>query len=409
MIPELRNFPDITLEDIEKLIENRVAEGYYVEYKSEFPGKRNVAKGLASFANTRGGFFIIGLKANDQNEADEVTPISLEGNLTDHINDIRLTIDKPVECDHKVIYTKEGESEGLIIIRVQESPFLPHFYEGRIYVREGERSAPIPLVRYDLINGLFAKRKELEENSELYIGNKVKGYFDNIIKYNEQLPYADRECFLVLTAYPFPLQDGLIPDVFEPAAETKYRFANLHGMARVNDDSLSYTAPKWLEDTDRTPIVPMQEFSISSNGSLFEITHIETDKNAFTRGEEKAKNHGWAGIPTMRIIHKIDEFINKSNNFYKIINYPFTIMMQLFITGVKFKSLLPFNWHDEIYNQYTDNVNLFARSDSYTIRDKSFSINAADLSNKDISEHIFRDFVTRLARFFNIWITERSA
>ena len=50
-------------EDLEILARNEIAEGLHMEYKSDFPN--NLAKIVASLANTFGGWIIIGADARN--------------------------------------------------------------------------------------------------------------------------------------------------------------------------------------------------------------------------------------------------------------------------------------------------------------------------------------------------------
>ena len=52
---------DLTEADLQTLISNQVAEGYTVEYKEIPPDNKKIGRTLASFANTLGGWFIIGV------------------------------------------------------------------------------------------------------------------------------------------------------------------------------------------------------------------------------------------------------------------------------------------------------------------------------------------------------------
>lgn len=402
MIPELKRFPDISLEDIDKLIENRVAEGFYIEYKSEIPDNRKIGKSITSFANTKGGYLIFGVDSDKPtNEPKVKTPVNKEDYDANRINDICNYIDKPVYVE-KIFIRVNNSNKGIVIIKIPPSYNIPHFYRGKIYVREGESSKPIPLDRYDLINELFEKRKKIEKSTELYIENKIRLYSDNILIYNEQLPYANRECFLILSAYPFPLRAGLVTDLFERVSESKYRLGKIEGIARHNEDCLSYTTRNWLEDKEGIPIVPLHEFSISGNGSIFEIRHIETNIESFKRGRKEGSKHGCAGIPAWRVTNIINGFFTKSKAFYETINYESILMYRLFITGVKLKSLLPFDAGDEIDNQYADGANLFARQDSYKISGDPYRVKASDLADTEILTSLSGEFLIHLGRCFNI-------
>src|SRR3990172_8018277 len=54
-------FAELQTQDLQLLVTNKVAEGYSVEYKSTFPSNIKTARSIASFANTIGGWYIVGV------------------------------------------------------------------------------------------------------------------------------------------------------------------------------------------------------------------------------------------------------------------------------------------------------------------------------------------------------------
>ena len=67
--PFNKNISEIEYEDLKKLIENDVSEGWVIEYKGSFPKNKNIANSIASFANSEGGWYFIGIeeKENESN------------------------------------------------------------------------------------------------------------------------------------------------------------------------------------------------------------------------------------------------------------------------------------------------------------------------------------------------------
>jgi predicted HTH transcriptional regulator len=69
---------DVIASGLQGLIDREVAEGLYVEYKQEFPKNDKIGQSLASFANSYGGWYIVGVEADKQrNTASKVTGIDL--------------------------------------------------------------------------------------------------------------------------------------------------------------------------------------------------------------------------------------------------------------------------------------------------------------------------------------------
>ena len=53
--PFNKNISEIEYDDLKKLIENDITEGWFIEYKGSFPKNKKIANSIASFANSEGG------------------------------------------------------------------------------------------------------------------------------------------------------------------------------------------------------------------------------------------------------------------------------------------------------------------------------------------------------------------
>src|SRR6266576_2604557 len=127
----------LTPEDLQLLVTDSVAEGYFVEYKGTLLDSKKIAKSIASFANTYGGWYIVGVTTDGHNVAEKIPGFSLD-NIHDPIatlrDSVRLGID-PVP----VFFPQIVElSEKLVVLVVyipgeQDTPFITK--DGRIYRR----------------------------------------------------------------------------------------------------------------------------------------------------------------------------------------------------------------------------------------------------------------------------------
>ena len=68
----------LTSEDLQLLISSSVAEGYFVEYKGVLLAPNKIAKSIASFANTYGGWYIVGVTTDGHNVAQHIVGFSLD-------------------------------------------------------------------------------------------------------------------------------------------------------------------------------------------------------------------------------------------------------------------------------------------------------------------------------------------
>lgn len=165
----------VTLEDILTLKEKNISEGMYVEYKSDFPNNVKISHSLASFANTHGGWYFIGI-ADDENNV----PLDFNGfSLSDHTNpkekirDISRDHIDPIPSIQSNL-VKLDEEKGILVIFIQESDETPHICkDGTIYRRSGEGSDPIAESDRYAIDRLYDKSKNFEKTIERFCQNDL--------------------------------------------------------------------------------------------------------------------------------------------------------------------------------------------------------------------------------------------
>jgi len=125
---------DLTFENVNEFCRSLPREGHTLDYKLDFP--RRLDKVLASFANTFGGYILIGVDETATGEP--VLPIvgvPLQPGLRERVVAIALdAVNPPVFPEVRVI---EFESPGalapdraVIIIRVHESDASAHAVDG---------------------------------------------------------------------------------------------------------------------------------------------------------------------------------------------------------------------------------------------------------------------------------------
>jgi predicted HTH transcriptional regulator len=128
----IQNIADISLEDIQSLIENSVLEGKDIEYKRQLPGNNDRDKirflaTITSFANTNGGDVYYGL------EESEGRPISANGFPSTNIDQDTLRIEQiirngvePSIPNVQIHNVPVDENNFITVIRVHKSWSSPH-------------------------------------------------------------------------------------------------------------------------------------------------------------------------------------------------------------------------------------------------------------------------------------------
>ncbi|MGA2160474.1 MAG: ATP-binding protein [Dehalococcoidia bacterium] len=148
-------------EDLNALVTQQVAEGYFVEYKRELPSAQKIAKSIASFANTYGGWYIVGVVTDKHNVATEITGFN-PTTYPDPISVVRDVIKNHIDpvpvffCE--VVTLPNGNLVLLLHVPgEQETPFVAR--DGRIYRRTSDCSEPVPEMSRHALDQLVERGK----------------------------------------------------------------------------------------------------------------------------------------------------------------------------------------------------------------------------------------------------------
>lgn len=160
-----KKIDQVTLEDIQKLIDDKVTENYTLDYKAltKKPQYGKYSKIISSFLNTNGGILIIGVSEKDHKYPDQITwgTISRETIVQNLYNEV-----DPWTSDIRVkpIENPEKKDECVFVIDVPKSKNPPHMANNVYYYRNVFESIPMT---HTQVKGVFtesylAKEKILE-------------------------------------------------------------------------------------------------------------------------------------------------------------------------------------------------------------------------------------------------------
>ena len=159
---------EITETHVAKLQE--VPEGRFVEYKSEPPSPRQLAKSLAAFANREGGWLFLGIQEDPADHTAASFPglpgAEVASTLEQLRNATKDLLQPTVPFFH---HTLKGPltnislppGHSIVIIQIPESAYPPHVHnDGRIYVRTADSSSPISAADSRTIDLLHQKAEQ---------------------------------------------------------------------------------------------------------------------------------------------------------------------------------------------------------------------------------------------------------
>lgn len=173
--PFNKELDQLTESDLHELISGEIVEGWYIEYKAEIPrasggsfDSNKIAKSVAAFANTKGGWIFWGIGCNDKNKPVSIagieiqTPVNFEDQIAKIINS---NINPKPYYHFKRLDLQNGRA--VVVIQVEESPTPPYITsQGVIYQREYNENKPVR-DRY-ILEKLNEKTSEYRDAIERY-------------------------------------------------------------------------------------------------------------------------------------------------------------------------------------------------------------------------------------------------
>lgn len=161
-----------TLEDIQRLIDNKIEESLTLEYKRELNNKQ-IAIEVSAFANTEGGIIVYGLL--DKDKIPTGTSWVVDSGVEERIQNVIMTAIHPKVEGVKIVRLPNPscDSEAVFVVDVPKSLETTHMAHNRYYRRRGSVSTPMEDI--EVKNTMFstgrraALRYEIAQNLELAI------------------------------------------------------------------------------------------------------------------------------------------------------------------------------------------------------------------------------------------------
>lgn len=161
-----KQIDELGISDLLSLLDNGVCEGQFVEYKSALPNARKLAKSVAAFANSHGGWLFLGIDADhDTNAATRLTGIDTaqNRNLADTVrNAVVGNVDPHPTYYPSIIPLCDGRA--VAVVQVLEGHTPPYIHsDGRVYRRQGAGSDPVVENERHVIDQLYAKSERFHD------------------------------------------------------------------------------------------------------------------------------------------------------------------------------------------------------------------------------------------------------
>ncbi|MBE9111127.1 ATP-binding protein [Nodosilinea sp. LEGE 07298] len=158
-------------------------EGVRLEYKAVLPPSKNIAQLISAFANTEGGFIILGIFKDPQGKL-EINGLSEDFRATTIIHKALDLLNPKPQVEYQ--YTSH-ESKKIYVIKVERSS-IPILLEGRKFIRIGGEVRPSELVEnapskkgYHRIQDVVSEL-EIQKSDATYSKVELANHYQSILK-----------------------------------------------------------------------------------------------------------------------------------------------------------------------------------------------------------------------------------
>jgi hypothetical protein len=201
-----KDLANITENDLQCLL--TVGEGWYIEYKSAIPASKKIAKSIASFSNSYGGLYILGVES-DKNTNCAVSFPGIDIKI-DLIHDaVKGNLDPFPYFECYTVPLQNGKN--VVIVAVEEGFDPPCVHnDGRIYRRQESSSDPMHETNRYSVDQLYEKAGNYKEKLKNF---RTIDY--GFCKGEEEHPY------LICYVNPVRMEKKLIHDFGNPKFHKK--------------------------------------------------------------------------------------------------------------------------------------------------------------------------------------------
>lgn len=152
-----KTLAQVTWDDLAQLAD--LDEGFALEFKRSYNAsvQKKIPKIIASFANSRGGWLVVGIADDDKS----ICPIPKpNADFSQIIGELCRRHVSPIpHFDARFICDPANTSQGVLVMQVAEGNFPPYIANGIVEVREGSTSGPAQSPALVELYGKATKRR----------------------------------------------------------------------------------------------------------------------------------------------------------------------------------------------------------------------------------------------------------
>jgi len=404
-----KDLAELEFSDIQELVRNKIPESYDLDYKEDYPKDNNkLAKLMIAFANSLGGYIIIGIKCGvNINRPVDINGVDKQEHST-KITQIALSYSQPkIWPQVKVISHGRDNHKDIVVIKVNEA-IEPIMYFSRndkdsnkFYIRINDKIEPADQA---LLKKLFSKRNISEEIEQHF--KKINEYHKEKFQIIAQGDPTHRYISIASISIPFS-RDRTIIDINNKETERfinslhnsigfdlKKRLGNFGDYIRDFNYMGTYFKSDYLYKTNDRKRV--SEFQIYANGIVTgDIIYLAR------QGQDLKLElvNGYEDLGVDKATAQYSAFLFYENIPALIILYLqlFKMIYKNFFTGKIFTSLRFMTKEYRIFINLGYDYFVFSNSNDFSLIK---TIYIRDLDDRNKFKGIINDFLIDILRFF---------
>lgn len=254
-----KELADITIDDLNVLIKEKISEDEFLEYKKTLSANKaddkwitgadsigekavtNLAKEIIAFANTSGGYLILGMAEEGRVKpfASKLNPIPRIVELSEKLKHIFRNIIEPTLNNIQYHSIKTNENDGVLIIRIQKSYLSPHrsLNDKECYIRRNDSSEKMTMREIkDLTLLTIQSNDRIDKIFTERMSNFEKAFTEKTLPYRYDREQDKNRLGLRITILPIN-NEFIINDVYQKFNFLDFKYDH-HLKIKVDEDEI---------------------------------------------------------------------------------------------------------------------------------------------------------------------------
>jgi Putative DNA-binding domain len=395
----------LSIAHLQELLDLKAVENSRLEFKREIPTKDETLKKLSSFANTFGGFMVIGAQANSEGRIEALCGVDQQAGYKQTLVQWSFAGSTPpltIEVSDP-IPVPASNGKFCYVIYTPESETAPHFLNGRrgVWVRTDEFSSRLEgLADEDELRHLFDRRRLIQERRARILERAIMRFDTHVSKTHTDLGGKRNKLGPCL-------EFSVIPRFPARQLCEQAKLKSIVQNSVINYRQITFPDPsKPIISQHESAIVPdaarfTSIFEVNVWGLLFYCVRLDHDHN------------GTLGIHLYQFVGRVLLFIHHANKMIQLLGYSGPLFIETTLRSILGATWLqPVDWGliPKFTSELDDEVTFSIPSTTETLIEKPdgvvmeilrvafFSVNCASFAETPVLESLIK-----MGYGFNFW------